>query len=365
MLGKNLITALVPLRDSLNVGSAINTNFNNSDFSQSLGLTGNGSSKILNSKVSGSHLGTSNNGGIGYWELNTPPTTDGEQMGLYSVNPQFRYGFYLRSSPARRIFWWGDANNRCGDQDGVGAAAGHYYGQRSSITSRKLYLDATNIGSNNTTSDTPSGIDDTTLRIVGTHYLTNYPCTSRCGASYMTDGTMTDDEIRDFHSLLGYYLVWNTGKATAPTPTPTPTPTITATITPTPTITISPTPTITISPTATITPTATLAYPAYANYDEFEQYPTASISLLVSGSGWADFGSVYTYSNPLGYDNFEEYPTESISLLDSGSGWQDTGSIYTYTFSASFDAFEQYATGSITYLNSGSWWQTTGSIITY
>jgi hypothetical protein len=47
MLGIGINAARVPLIDVLNIGAATNTGFADSDFSQTTGLQGNGSSKYL------------------------------------------------------------------------------------------------------------------------------------------------------------------------------------------------------------------------------------------------------------------------------------------------------------------------------
>ena len=214
MLGKNLATALVPLRDTLKVGLATNTNFVDADYTQSIGLVSTGTNKILNTNLKPNQIGSSNNGGLGYWELNTFPSdpAQSEQAGTYANNGQYRYGLYLKTSATRRIFWWGDASNYCGDIT-TAPSVGHYYGQRSSLTSRKLYYSGAQIGSTNTTSDTMTGVGDNSMRLLGSYQVgANVYVASKCGLAYFTDGTMTDAEILDFHSALSTYLISASGK---------------------------------------------------------------------------------------------------------------------------------------------------------
>jgi hypothetical protein len=208
MLGKGINAARIPLIDMLNVGGATNNNFVDGDFKQSAGLQGNGTTKYLDSLIKPSQLGTSNNGGLGHWETNVSYTANVEAMGTYNTAGTNRYVLDLRSN--RRSFRWGLPGNEA--MDSSAAANGHYYGQRVNATSRSIYYSATLINTN-ITSDATSGASDHNIYIVGSWSGSNTPWPGRCGLAYFTNGTLTTDEISDFHAVLQQYLMGPTGKA--------------------------------------------------------------------------------------------------------------------------------------------------------
>ncbi len=208
LLGAGIGAAQVPLIDVLNVGIATNTNFVNSDFSQSTGLQGDGSTKYLDSLIKPSQLGTSTNGGLGFWENNISFGSNVEPIGCYNTAANNRYVLDLRSN--LRAFRWGNAGN--GASDAVAATNGNYYGQRLSATSRTVYFNGSLLATNST-NDTTAGASDQTIQIVGSNEAgTPAPWPGRCAVAYMTDGTMTTDEVGDLDSLLRNYLLGPTGK---------------------------------------------------------------------------------------------------------------------------------------------------------
>lgn len=206
MLGKGIGAARAPIIDVLGAGNSTNVNFVNSDFSQSLGLQGNGSSKYLSVGIKPSQLGTSNNGGLGYWENNIGFGSNVEPMGCYASGSN-RFVLDLRNS--LQAFRWGVAGN--GASFGSTASNAHYYGQRSSSSSREIFKNGASLATN-TTGDTTSGASDTDIAIVGSLEPAVTPWLGRCAVAYMTDGTMGSADITDFDIFLRDYLMKPTKK---------------------------------------------------------------------------------------------------------------------------------------------------------
>lgn len=215
-LGGNLATAIVPLRDTFGVGIATNNNFANSDFSQSTGLQGNGSTKYLESGIVPAVLGgLTNNGGLGWWENNYNSAGNVEPIGTYTVvaGPiEQRFVIDLRTTV--RAFRWGDPGN--GAQDGGAASNGHFYGQRSSPTRRTVFFQGSLLASNSTP-DTAANSSQHQIIVCGVASRSGLsyviqPWQGRAACAYMTDGGMTNGEISAFHSLLSSKLISATGR---------------------------------------------------------------------------------------------------------------------------------------------------------
>lgn len=209
MLGRGIGAARTPLIDVLSVGSATNTAFVDTDFNQSTGLQGNGSTKYLNSLVKPSQLGVTSNGGIGWWENNGTFTGNTEPIGCYNNAGTQRYVLDLRATI--RFFSWGSPGNAA--NQATGAVNGHYYGNRSSATARDMYLNGSLIVSNST-SDSASGTNERNIIVCGADEsgggILSYP--GRGALSYLTDGTLTATEIALFDAMLRTYLLGPTGK---------------------------------------------------------------------------------------------------------------------------------------------------------
>lgn len=217
LLGTGIGAARAPLIDRLSVGSASNLNFVDADFSQSTGLQGNGTSKILDLLFTPGQLGLNRNAGLGYWELNAQIGTTATAMGCLSA-PTDDQAFRLiprQDSPPRKRFDWGfDENNA------VSTSINHngdFYGQRTSSTSRTLYQNGSQIAIN-TASDIASKVGSATVRLMGDNGgpLTPGPdprfYAGRCGCAYATDGTLTPEEISELHVLLQNFLMVITGR---------------------------------------------------------------------------------------------------------------------------------------------------------
>lgn len=205
LLGANLASARVPLRDTLGVGIALNTGFVDADFNQATGLQGDGSLKILTLGMKPSELGASNNGGLGYWENNISFAGPSEApIGRYNILLDNRFLIDLRST--LRAFRWGGAGN--GASEAVAADNAHYYGQRSIATDRSLYRNGTLLATN-TVSDPTAGAGDKDIQLMGGDGIS---WAGRCAVAYVTDGTLTAGEITALHALLNTYLIAATGR---------------------------------------------------------------------------------------------------------------------------------------------------------
>lgn len=206
LLGSNLATARMPLRDALGRGIATNFNLVDADFSEATGLQGNGTTKYLSTLYKASELGSDSNGGMGYWERSASVTAAAWSIGSYL--PGFAiYGLEILSTTEK--FYWGD-----GDTDtNTGAASGnhHYYGQRETSSSRRLFRNGTLIATDAASPvGTVPGIATNNIMVLGIH--STELTSGRCGLAYLTSGTLTDSEITDFHTVLQTYLITPTGR---------------------------------------------------------------------------------------------------------------------------------------------------------
>lgn len=207
LLGTGINAARVPLIDAFAVGAAANTSFVNADFNQSLGLQGNGSTKSLDTLIAPGTLGSSLVGGLGYWENGISfAGSDAIAFGCYDASNNIRANIDLRSASSRAT--WGLNTNSAINNSA--AANGHYYGQAASNASRALYINAASVATN-TTSDGNS-FDSTTISLMGTVNNVAGNWAGRCAVAYLTDGTMTTNEISAFDTLLRAYLLGPCGK---------------------------------------------------------------------------------------------------------------------------------------------------------
>jgi hypothetical protein len=211
-LGGNIPAACVPIRDRLGVGSAVNHNFINADFTETSGLQGNGTTKYLDAQVTPADLGVGNNGGMGWWEANFQGSSVKVQpMGCYGSGGanQMRYVIDLRTTLTRGS--WGNIAN--GASVSVTATNSHYYVQRSSATSRTFYKDGALVATN-TTSDSAANSSDNSILLCGADEGNGgiVPWPGRGACTYFTDGTMTSGEIAAFHTLLDETLVTPLGR---------------------------------------------------------------------------------------------------------------------------------------------------------
>lgn len=209
LLGANLASARVPLRDTLGAGIATNSNFVDADFSQATGLQGNGVNKILNLLIKPGQLGSGSNGGYGYVENNVNISASNYVMGCTTVNGLYsQYAFIIYSGGG--AFRWGQAANQA--LETATAVNGHYYSQRSSATLREIFFNGVSVATN-TANDVPTGPNDRNIRLLGVddNGVLAYNA-GRCACAYLTDGTLTASEVATLHTLLNTYLITPTGR---------------------------------------------------------------------------------------------------------------------------------------------------------
>jgi hypothetical protein len=216
LLGANLATARVPLRDRLGVGISTANNFVEGDFSELVGMQGDGISKSLDLLLTPQDVATylgANRIGYGWWEVNVVPTLgqDADVMGSQdgsqnqtifrtpaNNNWEFQAGFF--TGPSATL------NPR---------TRGHYYGQRSGNADRSLYRDAAPEDTNTTSDSTNLG----TLAIAAFAFRDIPPnggirrwYAGTAALIYVTSGDLTPQEIAEFDALLRTYLIDVTGR---------------------------------------------------------------------------------------------------------------------------------------------------------
>lgn len=208
-IGGNLATARVPIIDTLGLGIAGSVGFVEADFNELTGITG-GTTKYFEP---GLVPGAVNSGNIGYgwWELANPLTSgvdNVDMMGCYSAGaPEVRNT--LDSRVAGTSFLCGQASSgghsvACQVPPTVQA---HVYGQRTSATNRKGYVNGNIVGAS-TTSITDGAPSDNDILISGGHEGSNkegWPGRGRI--AYVTTGNLADSDVADLHSLLQSAIV--------------------------------------------------------------------------------------------------------------------------------------------------------------
>jgi hypothetical protein len=213
-LGAYINAARVPLRDALSAGPAANTGFVDGDVGNAVGIANSsGANKYLNTGITPSQLGSSGNGGLGWYERNflgNGTTTEIMGMDESTITADGRFVLDIRSS-GNRFFSFGEVGTRSGDT--VAGANGFYYGQRNGATSRALYKDSTQLGSTNTSSDPASGANQYSILLMGCNvHGTPTQANGRGGIAVLTDGTFTTTEIGDMKTLIDIYLITATGR---------------------------------------------------------------------------------------------------------------------------------------------------------
>lgn len=216
-IGASIAAHRVPLRDALNVGAAISTGFTDADCDTATGLDNSAeANKWLDSGIKASQLGSNSNGGLGWYERNWGNGVNVEPIGAYGAtsSPDERFVIDLRSN--LQNFRWGTPSGSAAGS-ASSASNGHYYGQRSSATLRRLYKDGVNLGSDGTSSVTPTRAADGYILVHGCNSSISIgyipaPWKGRGACAYMTDGTLSDADAADFHSLLNTYLITPTGR---------------------------------------------------------------------------------------------------------------------------------------------------------
>ena len=210
-LGCNAISSFVPLIDRLGKGLLVNHNFVDADFTQALGLQGDGSTKYLESRVIPSELGivTTNTGGIGWVETNiaaADPVGNVEPIGAYKTDPIIpdnRFSMDLR--PVLRGFRWGETPGGIASETEAAIDA-HYYGQCEHTALRKFWLNGVKKAESTVLTDIRN---DLAMLLMGCDRGVGGigPWGGRGFCAYFTDGTLTDLEVAKLHLILTTYLL--------------------------------------------------------------------------------------------------------------------------------------------------------------
>lgn len=205
LLGSGVNAARVPLIDTINAGTAANVNFTDGDFSQSVGLTGDGLTKYFDLLVSPQTLGVA--AGVGFWNMAAILAGD-YRAGATDGGESIRYVMDLRLTSER--FSWGAPGNAV--VNGTQAIAAHYYGQSAASNSRTLYRNAVSIGTN-TTNDGSTPVSSNMYLMAGD--IGGAPgsyATGTCGLFYLTNGLLSVADVTDLHATLSAYLMAPTGR---------------------------------------------------------------------------------------------------------------------------------------------------------
>lgn len=213
-LGGNLAAAIIPLRDSLNVGGATNTGFVNGDFSQATGISAASGTKYLDSKIKPSQLGTGLNAGLGCWARAVATTGAHHPIGCVPLATNSQ-SYYLHLNTTFKNFGWNSDAVAGRAELATASTAGDYYGQRASSASRILYLNGSSIATN-TIDNTPGGSSNKNIFMMGIDASEVgagiLPWYGNSSCFYMTDGTLSAANIAAFHTLLQTYLITPTGR---------------------------------------------------------------------------------------------------------------------------------------------------------
>jgi len=213
---EGFLHCVLPLRDSLAKGGPTTT-AGAASWTEATGLQSDGTVSIFDTKIKASELGTSNAGGMGYWELNIAFDGSGDAglpAGAFNSATTEFYGINAAASGAKAGCHWGLFANEALDSSAA-ATNGHFYAERSSSTSRKIYKDGSLLATN-TTSDTSSGAADKTMAYLGYNSTSGFgKWHGRCGVFYLTDGTLGDSGAAAFDTFLRAYLFTPIGRPTS------------------------------------------------------------------------------------------------------------------------------------------------------
>lgn len=217
-LGDDWLAGQVPLIDKGGWGLPVMsgpTPFNDSDFSRSTGLQGRADA-FIRFPFTPQGGSSGNNFGMGQWILDNDFSLGGLGVGTYwnsgnnhiyglrSDVPYVRFQYTNVASPTESVqySWPGTAPTQL-----------HLYGQRLSQTDRRLYVDGAIVGTNVVSDANLANGNQYGMPILGDtlsggeRYGTN-----RLGATYWTNGGLTDPEVSDLHSLISTYLITPSGK---------------------------------------------------------------------------------------------------------------------------------------------------------
>lgn len=215
-IGDTMVCHVTPLIDPLGKGPCTNSGFVDADAATATGLSNaTEANKWLVSPFKPSQLGTSNNGGLFWWELAWGNGSNVEPMGAYGTNnsPDERFVLDLRSS--LQWFRWGGVSNAAGPA--TTTSNGFYFGQRSSATLRRIYKDGASLGSDSTASAPATRASNEFMNVHGVRLSSsggpyNAPWKGRGGLAGFGDGTFTDAEVLELYETVRDGFMTDSGR---------------------------------------------------------------------------------------------------------------------------------------------------------
>lgn len=209
LLGGNLAAARTPMIDASKVGIATNTSFVEADFSETVGLTGNGTNKYLTIPLNPSQLGSSNNGSVGFWLRNS--TALAPLIGTWANDNGHYWG--IAAGTTNEMYLWGDGNTFALSNAAAGLSLYHF--RRASSTDMRLFKNGVSL-LNSSLAGNQSGITDQNIKILAAPNANgqtgNQYSAGVCAVAYAFDGTETDAEIAALYVILNTYLILPTGR---------------------------------------------------------------------------------------------------------------------------------------------------------
>lgn len=204
-LGSNLAAALVPLIDVSRYGSPTNNNFVSGDFSESSGLSGNGSNKYLVLPFSPAGFASSNNLGIGFWELDASAVTGTRvAYGAFQVGLASNYFAFRQATSV--VDYYSDTTLHPAHATSTPPSNGFWYGERASSTSLKLYYAGSAIA-------TDSNVNSTGLTSLASNLFAlndggspaNY-WPGRMGSFVAVSGSLGDAQVAQLNTIISDFL---------------------------------------------------------------------------------------------------------------------------------------------------------------
>lgn len=214
-LGSGIIAPMMPLIDvpGVGIGTNVGGNFVGADFSQATGLTSDGSTKILDTKILLSSLGGTDSGGFGWIEDAYTSAGNSGMMGCTQSTGDYR--FILGAVAAGAFLLWGFPviGNAYVQEPATTHVSSRLYGQRLSSTDRGIFVNGTRTGTDNTATGALSlpALSVHLFGQVGAGPTYEY-YDDRCHGAYITDGQFTDGEVTDCDDDLVDFLLTPTGR---------------------------------------------------------------------------------------------------------------------------------------------------------
>jgi hypothetical protein len=209
-LGDDLNALLIPVYDPALSGPMTNNGFTLTDLNQSIGAQGSGNTGANHSLIiprNANELGSSQNGGMGYREMNfnNAIASAWQPCGFERSASGWGFELILRQAVPREAFSWQAYANA--PDSGVACGNHNYYGQRSSATSREMFRNGVSIASD-ATNDTAANAGDSDIYLMAIRELAGatFYFGGRCGLFYLTNGELTGPEVAELHTIIEDFI---------------------------------------------------------------------------------------------------------------------------------------------------------------